>query len=316
VKKPCSICGKELKVTPSSRSEPVCHGCRRSMTRAEKIARGIIAPQKQYPDKDYSYKKAPCDNCGGLAWKPNSRTGTASDGRLLCRACHFTVRTVVPRERKVRELACAWCLSIFTPSGKTVHHCSQSCAQRNIAAKRSRSRTQGSGTRRSDRERVAPGLRYAARKRLLAKWKRQGRACTFCPMPASTIDHAIPLARGGTNYEGNLIPCCKACNSSKSDLLSTEWRYSRPHGGTVGYAPWLADALKRQPVVKAEQKPKPERYCYICGGSFSVYGDNRRTCGGECSIEYAKRASREVYRARVNLPPTWHLPTKPHAQAA
>jgi hypothetical protein len=30
--------------------------------------------------------------------------------------------------------------------------------------------------------------------------------------------------RGGTNYEGNLTPACKQCNSSKAARLLVEWR--------------------------------------------------------------------------------------------
>jgi 5-methylcytosine-specific restriction endonuclease McrA len=40
----------------------------------------------------------------------------------------------------------------------------------------------------------------------------------------ATIDHIVPLARGGTNYEGNLTPACRPCNSSKGTLLLVEWR--------------------------------------------------------------------------------------------
>lgn len=30
-----------------------------------------------------------------------------------------------------------------------------------------------------------------------------------------TMDHVIPLARGGTSTRGNCVPACKACNASK-----------------------------------------------------------------------------------------------------
>lgn len=30
-----------------------------------------------------------------------------------------------------------------------------------------------------------------------------------------TMDHVIPVARGGRSERGNVVPCCKACNNEK-----------------------------------------------------------------------------------------------------
>jgi 5-methylcytosine-specific restriction endonuclease McrA len=38
-----------------------------------------------------------------------------------------------------------------------------------------------------------------------------------------TIDHVIPLNRGGFHVPDNLVACCLACNSSKRDQLVEEW---------------------------------------------------------------------------------------------
>jgi 5-methylcytosine-specific restriction endonuclease McrA len=32
-----------------------------------------------------------------------------------------------------------------------------------------------------------------------------------------TIDHIVPLAKGGSDTLDNLQPCCRACNRAKSD---------------------------------------------------------------------------------------------------
>lgn len=37
---------------------------------------------------------------------------------------------------------------------------------------------------------------------------------TFKPSEL-TMDHIIPVARGGRSERGNVVPCCKACNNEK-----------------------------------------------------------------------------------------------------
>jgi len=39
-----------------------------------------------------------------------------------------------------------------------------------------------------------------------------------------TMDHFVPLARGGTSSKGNLVPCCKECNTRKRSMLPIEWQ--------------------------------------------------------------------------------------------
>jgi 5-methylcytosine-specific restriction endonuclease McrA len=75
-----------------------------------------------------------------------------------------------------------------------------------------------------ERARRAPGLSQYGIHALLATWKQQRRACTYCPSLATSVDHVIPLALGGTNYEGNLTPACGPCNRRKNDDLLIVWR--------------------------------------------------------------------------------------------
>lgn len=39
-----------------------------------------------------------------------------------------------------------------------------------------------------------------------------------------TLDHIVPLVRGGRSTRGNCVPACKECNTRKRDLLPTEWQ--------------------------------------------------------------------------------------------
>lgn len=51
--------------------------------------------------------------------------------------------------------------------------------------------------------------------------------CSYCGKPPRTVDHILPLARGGIEHESNLTPACKRCNSSKNAKLLTEWHPDR-----------------------------------------------------------------------------------------
>lgn len=41
--------------------------------------------------------------------------------------------------------------------------------------------------------------------------------CTYCGAPTQSVDHVVPVARGGSGEWTNLAPACLSCNSSKCD---------------------------------------------------------------------------------------------------
>ena len=60
-------------------------------------------------------------------------------------------------------------------------------------------------------------------------WKRrlsEGR-CYYCGKEFSpkelSMDHIVPLIRGGKSTKGNMVPACKACNNQKKHMLPVEW---------------------------------------------------------------------------------------------
>ena len=60
-------------------------------------------------------------------------------------------------------------------------------------------------------------------KRCLAKG-----VCYYCgnntPPKELTMDHIIPISRGGMSTKGNVVTSCKKCNNKKKYLLAMEWK--------------------------------------------------------------------------------------------
>ena len=60
-------------------------------------------------------------------------------------------------------------------------------------------------------------------------WKRRTAKgiCHYCgqEIPASelTMDHIVPISRGGRTTKGNVVACCKTCNNRKKQLMPLEW---------------------------------------------------------------------------------------------
>ncbi len=60
-------------------------------------------------------------------------------------------------------------------------------------------------------------------------WKRKTAKgeCHWCGKKFSakelTMDHIVPISRGGRTVKGNVVPSCKECNNKKKYLLPMEW---------------------------------------------------------------------------------------------
>lgn len=60
-------------------------------------------------------------------------------------------------------------------------------------------------------------------------WKRRlaKGGCYYCgrstPPKQLTMDHIVPIARGGRSTKSNVVPACKECNYKKKQLLPMEW---------------------------------------------------------------------------------------------
>lgn len=69
-----------------------------------------------------------------------------------------------------------------------------------------------------------------ARELRKSQWWKRKRAdgiCFFCKRKVNakdlTLDHIVPIIRGGKSTKGNVVPACKDCNNKKKYLLPIEW---------------------------------------------------------------------------------------------
>jgi len=59
-------------------------------------------------------------------------------------------------------------------------------------------------------------------------WKQQlaKGICHYCGLEFKpdelTMDHVVPIARGGNSTKGNVVPACKDCNNRKKHLTPVE----------------------------------------------------------------------------------------------
>lgn len=92
------------------------------------------------------------------------------------------------------------------------------------------------------------------------KFKAQGGRCCYCGVAMlmeagkfnqhnlCTIDHRLPLSRGGIDHWENVAACCSRCNNRKGDMTEAEFRNEllRSHGFRR-YSVQRWEALVREP---------------------------------------------------------------------
>ncbi|MBF0124816.1 MAG: HNH endonuclease [Magnetococcales bacterium] len=81
----------------------------------------------------------------------------------------------------------------------------------------------------ADPDQIERERRKARELRQSAWWKNRLATgqCAYCrgrfPPSELTMDHAVPLVRGGRTTRGNCVPACRSCNQAKQNLPAQEW---------------------------------------------------------------------------------------------
>lgn len=271
----CSICGQTVARVAASAAIITCHKCRRASPAQRKAS-----PTNYIPPS----KRGTCADCGEVMWRGR---GSRPQGKAVCLTCRRNRNP--PSER---PSGCETC-GALKPSSR--HRYCDACKKHGMEAT----------ARRNERDRQAPGPYGRERRRaLLLLWKKQGRRCTYCGGACESVDHITPLALGGTNYEGNLAPCCIECNRKKMDNLLSAWRYG------IRVRKWRTHVVvtPKPPRPKRQPRPKPVvtmNACTIC----SAPTPNAKRCSDECRAEWNRRINRDAYRRRMGLPVIPDQPT-------
>lgn len=57
-------------------------------------------------------------------------------------------------------------------------------------------------------------------------FQRDGYVCQYCGTVGIALecDHIVPISKGGSNDDENLLTACRTCNRSKNDKLLSDWK--------------------------------------------------------------------------------------------
>ena len=75
------------------------------------------------------------------------------------------------------------------------------------------------------RARVAAALATLTAEQWSAILELYGNCCAYCGRTGKmTMDHVVPISRGGGTTADNVVPACQSCNSSKNARTPEEWK--------------------------------------------------------------------------------------------
>jgi len=83
-------------------------------------------------------------------------------------------------------------------------------------------------TEKTDKQHIAREKKKARDLRHSQWWKNElaKSLCHYCgkkyPPRQLTMDHIIPVSRGGKSTRGNVVPCCKSCNNQKKAMTPVD----------------------------------------------------------------------------------------------
>ena len=213
----CIVCGSPtLQSRGGGSSRKVCgRGCKYVLQLAKKMHR-------EKGDEQRRRQANGCAQCG----RPPAKTTV---GRLL-KYCSPECRMRAGRKKKAvpTDKLCEVCGAQYIAKHPSRKYCSAYCRHRATTLRNKAKKRENAHKRRCKTQGVE--YRFVNPKRIFA---RDRLVCQIClsscdptsrfPDPLSpTLDHKIPLSRGGSHSEDNLQCAHWGCNAAKRDSLESE----------------------------------------------------------------------------------------------
>lgn len=159
-----------------------------------------------------------CQEVHDINWFGNSKANQDTK----CHVCKICTRgRAAVQNAKRADIKSEW------QSANLDRYKTQECYDRNNANRRERRAQNPDKYLKHDRDRRA---RYKGAKghhtqeQLDARYAYYGHKCIYCGCGGKlTLEHLIPLVKGGTHWASNLAPSCRSCNSSKGDKTHSEY---------------------------------------------------------------------------------------------
>ncbi len=140
------------------------------------------------------------------------------EGKAKQKAAEAAYRATPEGKAKSKAQATAW---YATPEGKAKQKAASAAY---FATPEGKAKRLAAKNRRRARKLNAPGPHHTA-KQWVDKRAEYDQRCAYCFRKPKrlTLDHVVPLIRGGSNAIENCVPACATCNSSKGPKDLRVW---------------------------------------------------------------------------------------------
>lgn len=171
----------------------------------------------------------PCDVCGTpyepYYWGEKRKTRTCSKPCMAKLNRAEAIAAKAARRAAARAgRTCPRCGNLIDSTRIDKKHCSKKCARDAFYAQADPGYVRIKQARRAG---LTPEGAITQRDWLRLRRRHRG-GCAYCgSLDQPTMDHIIPLSRGGRHTVGNVLPACLPCNVSKHNRLLAEWRMHR-----------------------------------------------------------------------------------------